>query len=188
MFEMNAAFDASSVSIETKRMTLRPWRASDLKDLYEYASMEDVGAMAGWIPHDSIETSRQVLQHYISRKTVLALELKNSGKVIGSVAIELGESENIPDHLFGLKLGYVLNKKYWGKGLMTEAVTSVIHYCFNTLKCDYLLCGHFLRNERSHRIIEKCGFSFLEEFDQIVGTGRTEHIVRYVLFNRDRHL
>ena len=47
---MNGRIDITGVVLTTDRLTLRPWRESDLSDFYEYASVDGVGQMAGWIP------------------------------------------------------------------------------------------------------------------------------------------
>ena len=44
---MNAPIDVTGVELHTQRLTLRPWRQSDLQDFFEYASVEGVGQMAG---------------------------------------------------------------------------------------------------------------------------------------------
>lgn len=48
---MNAPVDVTNIRIETDRLILRAWRETDLADLYEYASVEGVGKMAGWNHH-----------------------------------------------------------------------------------------------------------------------------------------
>ena len=52
---MNANFSINGMVIETNRLLLRSFKQSDLKDFYEYASIEGVGEMAGWPHHKSIE-------------------------------------------------------------------------------------------------------------------------------------
>ena len=61
---MNADFKANGKIIETKRLILRPFSASDLADFYEYASVEGVGERAGWKHHESIEESRDKAQKF----------------------------------------------------------------------------------------------------------------------------
>ena len=51
-----------------------------------------------------------------------------------------------------------------GRGPMPEAVEAVIDYCFRELNWDYLTCGHYNRNDRSRRVIEKCGFRYDRDF------------------------
>ena len=85
---MNAPVDVTDIRIETERLILRAWRETDLADLYEYASVEGVGEMAGWNHHQSVEESRRILDSFISGKKTFALELKENGKVIGSLGLE----------------------------------------------------------------------------------------------------
>ena len=184
---MNAPIDVTDIRIETERLILRPWRETDLDDFYEYASVDGVGQLAGWMPHDSIETSARILKSFIDGKKVLALELKENGKVIGSLGIEKepGEPE-IPGELRGRELGYVLSKSYWGRGLMPEAVRAVIDYCFNTLDYDYLACAHFVRNRQSRRCIEKSGFTYLKEIKHETRYGTVEDTRLYIRHNPDK--
>lgn len=181
---MNAPVDVTNILIETQRLILRPWRQEDLSDFYEYARVDGVGQMAGWHPHESMKKTQSILDGFISEKKTFALELKDSGKVIGSLGLEArGRNVGIPDALQGRELGYVLSKDYWGMGLMPEAVKAVIDYCFSVLGFDYLTCGHFAWNSQSRRVIEKCGFRFLTEYDFETRLGTLEQVKLYILYN-----
>ena len=46
--------------LTTERLTLRPWKETDAESLYEYAKDPDVGPIAGWPAHRSVEESRNV--------------------------------------------------------------------------------------------------------------------------------
>ena len=65
---MNAEIDISRTILKTERLTLRPWRQEDLDDFFEYASVDGVGQMAGWVPHKSKEESQSILNHFIENK------------------------------------------------------------------------------------------------------------------------
>ena len=54
---MIAPVDVTNVRIETQRLLLRPWQETDLEDFYEYAKVDGVGQMAGWLPHKDLEES-----------------------------------------------------------------------------------------------------------------------------------
>ena len=56
---MNAEIDVSHVTLKTERLILRPWQETDLDDLYAYASVDGVGQMAGWKPHENREESKR---------------------------------------------------------------------------------------------------------------------------------
>lgn len=184
---MNAPVDITNVQIETPRLLLRSFLESDAEDLYAYASVDGVGQMAGWKPHASIEESRNVLNMFIREKKTLALVWKETGTVIGSLGLEtIDESLSLPESLQGREIGYVLSKDYWGRGLMPEAVKAVIDFCFHTWQFDYLLCGHFVSNHQSRRVVEKCSFTYLQDCVHQTALGTKEPTKLYVLFNPNK--
>lgn len=160
---MNKPIDISNTILKTKRLILRPWRLEDLDDFYEYASVDGVGQMAGWLPHDSRETSLKILTGFIEGKKTFALEY--NGKVIGSLGVEKYKEAHAPecDALLAREIGYVLSKDYWGQGLMPEAVQEVIRYLFEVENLDVIFCGFFKRNKQSARVQEKCGFQYYKD-------------------------
>ena len=181
---MNASIDVTNIRIETERLVLRPWHLEDLEDFFEYASVEGVGQMAGWLPHENREKSLQILELFIREKKTFALELKESHKVIGSLGLEPREADpSIPGNLMGREIGYVLSRDYWGRGLMPEAVKAVMDYCFSVLKFDYLACGHFAWNSQSRRVIEKCGFTYLKDIEFETRMHTMEPTRLYILYN-----
>lgn len=159
---MNAQIDISAVSLKTDRLLLRPWRETDVQDFYAYASVDGVGQMAGWLPHKSMEESRQILKLFMEGRKTFALEYQ--GTVIGSLGIEEYSEAYYPELAgqSGREIGYALSKEYWGQGLMPEAVKAVIKYLFETAGLDFILVGHFDWNRQSARVIEKCGFSYIK--------------------------
>ncbi len=159
---MNVPIDITGTMLTTDRLLLRPWRETDLNDLYAYARADGVGQMAGWAPHKSIDESKRILQNFIEGKHVFALE--NQGKVIGSLGIHEYSEKHYPElsNLSGAEIGYVLSKDYWGQGLMPEAVKAVVRYLFESVKLDFILVGHFSWNRQSGRVIEKCGFEYIK--------------------------
>ena len=184
---MIAPIDVTNIRLETPRLIIRAWEESDLEDFYEYARVDGVGQRAGWKPHESIEVSRRILEGFIAEKKTFALQLKESGKVIGSLGLESREDSTDTDaNLQGREVGYVLSKDYWGRGLMPEAVSALIKYCFDTLSYDYLTCGHFLSNQQSRRVIEKCGFTYVKTIDYTTRMGTHEQTMMYILYNPTR--
>lgn len=181
---MNATIDITGVTLKTPRLTLRPWREEDLADFYTYASVDGVGQMAGWLPHKSMEESREILGSFIAGKKIFALEYE--GKAIGSLGIEEYNEAHYPElaNLSGREIGYVLSKDYWGRGLMPEAVKAVIAYLLETVKLDFILVGHFEWNRQSARVIEKCGFQYVKTLPYETRCGTTESAREYVLYRK----
>ena len=162
---MNAQIDISNVILETDRLILRAWEITDLDDFFEYASVEGVGEKAGWEHHKSKDKSLEILKMFIEEKKVFAIVLKENQKVIGSIGIEelSEELDKDLDNLLGRELGYVLNKDYWNKGIMKEAVSKVVDYCFNTLKLNFLMASYFNHNIASKKVLEKLNFKFYKD-------------------------
>ena len=182
---MNKPIDITAVVLKTDRLTLRPWRESDLPDFYEYARVDGVGQMAGWKPHRDMEESRRILDMFITGKKVFALEY--GGKVIGSLGIEEYSEKNYPElaDKVGREIGYVLSKDYWGRGLMPEAVKAVISWLFEEEKLDFIICGHFDHNSRSRRVIEKCGFRYLGTVPFETRLNTIETALDYILWREE---
>ena len=183
---MNKRIDITNVVLTTDRLTLRPWRESDLNDFYEYASVDGVGQMAGWNPHRNVEESKMILGSFIKHKKTFALEYK--GKVIGSLGIEEYSEENYPelDVLQGREIGFVLSKAYWGQGLLPEAVKAVIGWLFSEEKLDFIIVGHFDRNTQSKRVIEMCGFQYIKTTKFETRYDTVENSMEYILYHPER--
>lgn len=175
--------DIRGVVLTTDRLILRPFEKSDLYDFNSYAKVEGVGECAGWKHHESLEESKQILDHFISGHHTFAVVDRASGKVIGSLGIE--RSDEAYGEVFKDKkvneLGYVLSKDFWGKGLMTEAARAVIAFMFEKLNLDAVTCGHFIGNDRSRRVIEKCGFKYFGEAEYTTRMGDVVKSKYYVL-------
>jgi len=183
---MDTPIDISRVTIETERLRLRAWQETDVDDLFEYASVPGVGEMAGWRHHENKAVSQSILQSFIDEKTVFAVVLKSTQKVIGSLGLHpswANSNETYKD-LKTKEIGYVLSKDYWGRGLMPEAVAAVIAFCFERYALDALTCGHFTSNPQSKRVIEKCGFTFVKRSTFFAKQLQKElEDMKYILFS-----
>lgn len=182
---MNASIDLTGIELRTERLILRQWRQEDLEDFYEYARVDGVGQMAGWLPHESIEITQTILDSFINNKKTFALEL--GGKVVGSFGIENYKEDDFPEliNLRGRSIGYVLSKNYWGLGLMPEAVKAVQQYLFETVGLDFILVSHYVWNGQSRRVIQKSGFQHIKTIQLNTHYGTTEDTLVYILRKED---
>jgi len=183
---MNYDFKINGRKIETERLLLRPWKKTDVDDLYEYASVDGVGERAGWNHHESKEESARIVDMFIEDDVVFAICLKESGKVIGSLGVERYGLEDKLSEFFdysGRELGFVLGRDYWGKGYVPEAAGAVIDFLFNECGLDFLICGYFERNSQSKRAQEKLGFKPYRKLEFNTRRGVTEKGVINLLLN-----
>lgn len=147
-------------TLETKRLILRPFTFADLDDFYAYCSLDTVGPNAGWKVHESKEESLEILKGFLEKKDVLAIYHKDDKKVIGSVGLHQRMDLEGNEHF---EIGYVLSTPYEKRGLMTEAVKRLIHHAFMDLHLERLIVYHFKENDKSRRVIEKCGFRYVKD-------------------------
>jgi len=150
------------MALKTKRLIIRGFKRSDLDDFYEYASKKGVGEMAGWKPHTSKEVSKTILEQFIDNPEVFAIELRDTGKMIGSLGLHNKPFDDDDDQYRQRELGYVLSKDYWNQGIMSEAARALVDFGFYTMNLDRISCAHFIDNARSEAIINKLGFTFVK--------------------------
>ncbi len=146
--------------LETKRIFLRHWEDSDAKELYEYAKDADVGPIAGWPAHRSVEESRQVIRNVFTGREVYAVCLKSNGQLIGAIELKLNGHTDMTELDDECELGYWLGKPFWGQGIMPEAAREMLRHAFEDLQMTRVWCGYYEGNEKSKRVQEKVGFRY----------------------------
>lgn len=146
--------------METKRLILRKWKDDDAEELYKYASNPDVGPIAGWPPHKSIEESRDVIKNVLNGKEAYAICLKEDGKAIGAIELKLNGHTDMTERDDECELGYWIGKPFWGCGIMTEVTKEIIRHAFEDCGMKKIWVGYYEGNEKSKRVQEKCGFKF----------------------------
>ena len=165
--------------METKRLILRPWTENDAESLYKYAQNPSVGLIAGWLPHTSVENSREVIREILSAPETYAVVLKETNEPIGSVGIMFDNTIHSADMQEGdAEIGYWIGVPYWGLGLIPEAVICLLKRCFDAVGIKRVWCGYFDGNTRSRRVMDKCGFRFHHTEEGKIsplGDVRTEH-------------
>lgn len=171
--------------IETERLILRPWREDDAAALFRYAQDPDIGPIAGWPPHTSIENSLKIIRTVFAAPETYTVVLKDTGEAIGCCGImrsnSLLSAELERDEA---EIGYWIGKPYWGQGLIPEAVRVLIKRGFEELSLSVIWCCYYDGNFKSRRVCEKCGFIYHHTNDAIIsplGDKRTEHFYKMTI-------
>lgn len=149
-------------AIETERLFLREWQKNDVRDLFDIMKNPSI-INGGWKPHSSINTSVGILNEYIESNERWAVELKDAGKVIGSIRVY---PDNNRGKFFAKTINYVLSEDYWGNGYMTESVKRIIEYLFEELDIDLISAFHYPDNDKSKKVLERCGFRYETTIEQ----------------------
>lgn len=143
--------------IETPRLVLRLPAPSDAKAIFdEYARDPEVVRYLTWRPHGSIADTTAFLERLraawdAGTERTWGLTLRDD-RVIGMIGIR--------PHGFKADIGYVLAKPYWGRGLMTEAVSAVVDLAFADPAVHRVWAVCDVDNAGSARVLEKVGMSF----------------------------
>lgn len=142
-------------TLDAKNITLRKFKKSDEEDVFEYGSDEETLKYLVWDGLKTIDDAKTaIVEFYWSRQGIFAIELKENSKCIGCIDIRLE-----PEHEKA-SFGYVLNRRYWGKGYMTEALSAVLNMCFEMLDLNRVESTHYIGNEASGKVMKKCGMEF----------------------------
>ncbi len=147
-------------TIETERLILRRILPKDCEDMYGYSKREEVTRYLLWIPHESREVTRRYIdavqsQYRSGQFYDWALELKETGRMIGTCGFAAIDEKNN-----AAEVGYVLAPDHWGCGYAAEALKEVLRVGFETLGFNRIEARYMVGNERSRRVMEKCGMRF----------------------------
>lgn len=141
--------DHKDIILETERLILRRYRESDLPDLFEYLSDPEVVRYEPY-PPKTLEEAREDLAWRISTEEMVAVELKPTGKMIGNVYLGRRDFQ-------ALEIGYVFNRRYWGRGFAAEACRALIQRAF--AQGVHRVCAECdPQNPASWRLLEALGF------------------------------
>ena len=146
--------------LETEWLILRRWKDSDAESLYEYAKDPDVGPIAGWPAHQSVEESRRVIRDVLTGKEAYAVCLKTGGRAIGAIELKLNGHTDMTEREDECELGYWLGKPFWGQGMMPEAVREMLRHAFEDIGMNKVWAGYYEGNSKSKRVQEKAGFRY----------------------------
>lgn len=146
--------------IETDRLYLRAIKRSDLEDVYEYSSNPMTSQYLLWEPHLSLDYTREFIEIVISKYKSgeyndWAIIYKQNNKMIGTCGFT-----NIDQDNDVVEIGYVLNPKYWGHGIATEAVETILEFAFEELQANRVEAKFMFGNEASLAVMKKVGMKF----------------------------
>ncbi len=145
----------------TARLILRPPAAADIpswhKNFVDYEVIRNLQTQVPWpYPENGVQQhlEEQILPNQGKDKWVWILCLKDQPEeVIGSIEIrrtdgKVGENDN---------RGFWLARRFWGHGLMSEALVPVMNFAFNELGFRSMVLSNASRNRRSSKVKKRHG-------------------------------
>ena len=143
---------AQFTTIHTDRLLLRPVQLTDAPAMFDY--LQDVDTMR-YISIPPVKTLKEVIENSIQSYFMLdpigKWAIVYDQKMVGAIDLRLNEAHRQAE------IGYVLNKRYWGQGIMPEAAQAILAVGFDQLQLVRIFSEHDTRNPKSGRVMTKIG-------------------------------
>ncbi|HEX8493334.1 MAG TPA: GNAT family protein [Pyrinomonadaceae bacterium] len=149
---------AAFTYLESERLLLRRFNEGDLRAFLAYLNDPLVARYQSWESY----TEEQAVEVIEKQKTLepgtpgqwftFAVELKETGALIGHVALKLPLEERLQ-----AEIGFTFAREYHGQGLALEASTRVLDYLFTDLCLHRLTAITDCENEKSIALLERLG-------------------------------
>lgn len=154
---LTVVFDTFPV-LQTHRLLLREVTKDDAAALFAMRSDERVMRYIGRPPQKDISEAELLIEQYtenFAKNEAInwAVTLHGQPQLIGTIGFWRMDKVN-----HRTEIGYTLNANYWRQGIMDEAMTATLEYCFQTLNFHSIEANTDPENDASGRILEKHGF------------------------------
>lgn len=139
---------------------LSSFRLTDKPALLEHINSKEIYDTTLTIPHPYLESHADIwlqkrIEHASRRVKLIAFAIRDADDNliggVGSDSLELGTTHRA-------EISYWLGLRFWGQGIMTDAVRAYVGYAFNELGLFRLTAHTFEFNLGSARVLEKNGF------------------------------
>jgi len=145
-------------TLAAERLELRWLEAGDVPALFEVFS--DPQVMRYWSspPLCDLAAAKDLLgeihAHFATKDLFQwGVVLRTTGSVVGTCTLAHVDPDNLR-----AEIGFALARAHWGKGLVGEALRTLIGFAFGELGLRRLEADVDPRNERSVRTLERLGF------------------------------
>jgi RimJ/RimL family protein N-acetyltransferase len=144
---------------------IRALTVEDAEAVYPLMSDGENSRFITFIPHASLEYTKNYLGWHIANGYYYAITLGDDDTAIGYVGVDKDDS----DHVLG-KIGYVINKRYWGCGYTPKAIKTVTEDVLASTEIKQIIATIKPENIRSQRCIEKAGYVFVKRLEDYISS------------------
>lgn len=147
------------LTIDTQRLTLRPFEETDARRIAWLAGEYDVAKMCGRVPHPYTMASAFDFLAIMKRgreagsEFAFAVTAPIDG-LIGACGVSRSGDENSRSW----EIGYWFGMPYWGLGYASEAARGLMDWARDQLAAESFVAGHFTDNPASGNVLRKLGF------------------------------
>jgi ribosomal-protein-alanine N-acetyltransferase len=123
-----------------------------------WADDPDVTKYLRWKPHASVAESAEIIKAWTAQyesPDVYIWAVVIDGEPVGSIgAVDINEKAE------SVCIGYCLSRRFWRRGIMTEALSAVIKFFFEETGANRVESYHDPNNPNSGAVMRKAGMMF----------------------------
>ena len=139
-------------TLQTERLILRPVQPDDAEAMFDYLRDEETVRFITVPPVKTVtEVIENSIQSYFMLDPIGKWAIVYDQTMVGTIDLRLNEAHRQAE------IGYVLNKRYWGQGIMPEAAQAILAVGFDQLQLVRIFSEHDTRNPKSGRVMTKIG-------------------------------
>lgn len=147
-------------TIETERLILRRFSKDDAQAMFDnWASDAEVTKFMTWPPYQNVEDVAGYLEYvensYADGELYWAVELKEIGEPVGAISVV-----SMKEAVKSVEIGYGIGRKWWHKGITSEAFAAVIKFLFENTEVNRIEAKHDTNNPNSGKVMLKCGLKY----------------------------
>ena len=148
-----------TLELNTCRLRLRRFTLADAHAMFSnWASDPEVTCFLTWPAHQNEGVSRWVLESWLSeyeKENYYQWAIEYEGQPVGSISVV---SAN--DSVETVQIGYCIGKRWWHKGITSEALEAVIKFFFEEVGVNRVEARHDSNNPNSGAVMRKCGMKY----------------------------
>lgn len=150
-------------TLATSRFILRQLSLSDVMIIYELRSNSEVAALTGKKTFTNLDEATSYIkkiENLIRRHECIfwGISYKNSTELLGTICLW-----NFDLQAEAVEIGYELLPQAQGKGIMSEAVSTVLEYGFGVMDVKSIVAFPSAQNPASVKLLEKKGFKLADD-------------------------
>lgn len=171
--------------LKLTRCTIRPWQHGDEASLAQHANNRNVWRnLRNTFPHPyTLKNAEEWIQHASTANPLTNFAIVVEGAAVGGIGLMLKDEV----YRRTAELGYWLGEKFWGRGIITEAVAAMTEYAFANFDICRIQASVYEWNPASMRVLEKAGYRLEARLRKsITKDGATIDEMIYAIMRPDR--
>jgi 3-dehydroquinate dehydratase/shikimate dehydrogenase len=161
VYSLHSTGNLFSMSLQTDRLLLRPWKESDLEP---FAAMNADPTVMECFPSTLARQQNDALaerqQAFIEERGwgLWAVSVLGGADFIGFIGLIYWDKESLPTHFTpATEVGWRLAAEHWGKGYATEGARAALAFAFEQLELDEVVSMTAKKNTRSIAVMQRLG-------------------------------